>query len=742
MTTIPSKPSASSAIEWIRTRLASLRGQLRRWVMVMGICQWLWWILGILAIDMVIDRLFKMDLAQRGIVLVLIIAAAGYLLYRKLLRPLSRSISDDGLLHEVERRNRELDQSLISSYQLAQLKDLESRGISAELVSATIETGMSRAHSVDFSKVFDVQQNQRNLVFLLLAAVVSAGLFAGTLTNDFLRTWSRRNLLLSNDTWPQATYLEVVGAVNGKIIVPRGTDYRQLVRVTDNSSVTNVEVTLEADAGGNRTLQKMRPTGKDSGREHAFVFHSIATQYRIRASGGDATTEWVELELIEPPAVLEMELIEKLPEYTGHEQNSFTGSGPHKILKGSRLQVIASTNKPVQACRLKLYDAVVATMQVSDDSRTRFETTLEPELGNLLGGKYIFELLDDSELGNIREFHFVVRVSEDKSPVVRARTLGISGLVTPRALVPVEYSVEDDYGITRLGFETSWVSEESGEKSELSFPVTTWPSKPPLAATEDVAVLEIERLKLSPGSSLRLLIVADDNQVPDAAQGRSREFLLRVVSDEELRADLLRREIEQRKSFQQTYDAQMSLIAEVRQVAAIPNEASNLAQANERMQNALVSLFRMQRGIGTSADLVAKRFEEFLVEVQNNRLDEETAKIDPERTIQARFEQEIIRPIRWMDGELVTAAARSIDACRRNLDDVQRFGQSIDETVEIQEQILEQMRQILAAMESSETFQEMVNRLLEIKRIEESLRKQLDSKGDLKGIFDDKSDQP
>jgi hypothetical protein len=47
------------------------------------------------------------------------------------------------------------------------------------------------------------------------------------------------------------------------------------------------------------------------------------------------------------------------------------------------------------------------------------------------------------------------------------------------------------------------------------------------------------------------------------------------------------------------------------------------------------------------------------------------------------------------------------------------------------------MRQILASMESSESFQETVNRLLEIKRIEEGVRKQLENQGNSRGIFDD-----
>jgi hypothetical protein len=733
MTTVDSR---SQATQFIRSRLAELRSRLRSWIVVSGLGRWLWLVLGLLAADMVLDRFFRMDLPQRMIVLAGLLAGGAYLLHQKLLRPLSRRISDDGLLLEVERNNENLDQSLISSFQLAQQTDFESRGVSPQLAAATVETGVERARQVDFTSTLDLEQNKKNLLVLCSALVVVAGLAIGSFQNDFLRTWSRRNLLLTNDQWPQATYLEIVGAADGRLVVPRGVDHRQLVRVTENSRVKNVEVTLEADANESRTLQKMKPTGKEGGREHAFVFHSIATGYRIRALGGDATTDWVELELIEPPAILETELTALLPAYAGNAEQQFTGSGPHRVLSGSRLRVTARSNKPLKECNLKLDESTVVRLEPVDGSRLQFQTVLGETSGGIVGGKYAFDLVDDSSLHNIRDFSFTVKLGEDKPPVVRAKLLGISGLIVPRAIVPVEYTIEDDYGLTQLDFDCNWSSEESSAPSSLNFATKAWERTPAVSSAEDVAVLQVERLKLTPGTSLRFTLAATDNVEPKPLQGHSREFLLRVVSDEELRADLLRREIEQRKAFQQSYDAQMELIAEVRQVAAGADN-STVEEMNEQRQNKLVSLFRMQRGIGTSASMVAQRFEEFLVEVQNNRLDEETTKIDPTRTIEARFSQEIIFPIRQMDEELVTSASKNIDNCRRNLDNEANFRQSIEDTVAIQEQILERMRQIMASMESSESFQETVNRLLEIKRIEEGLRKQLDSKGNTKGIFDD-----
>ncbi len=733
MTTVDSAQQASQVIN---SRLTQLRGQLRRWIAVDGLGRWLWWTLAILAADMVLDRLFRMDLAQRGIVLGIMLVISVVLWVRRVGWPLSRPISNERLLMQVEGRNPHSRESVITTFQLAQQTDFAARGVSPSLVERTLATGLQNAQQIDFGNVLDLEKNKRNLLVLTAALIASLALAIGVTQVDFLQTWFRRNLLLTNDQWPQATYLELIGAVDGKIIVPRGADYRQLVEITADSRVANVDVTLEMESASGTSFQKMKPTGRASGREFGFVFHSIASEYRIRARGGDGLTDWVQLELVEPPAVMEMNLVAELPAYTGQDPQMFSGSGPHRLLTGSLLQLTVTTNKPVVHCRVT-QDETVYELAANDATRQTFQIQLGQSTGGVVGGKYDVTLVDDTELNNLRDFSFTLRLTEDRPPVVRAKLLGISGLIVPRASVPVSFTVEDDFGLTRLGFETSWTAETTEGASALSLPIKQWGTLPPVPDESDVAVLNVEQLKLPPDTSLRIVLAADDNQVPTPGTGSSREFLLRIVTEEELRADLLRREIEQRKSFQQAYDAQLELMSEVKQLLATSPENLTSDEINNQRQSKLVNLYRVQRGVGTSVDLVAQRFEEFLVEVQNNRLDEELAEQNPERTLTARFDNEIIQPIRAMDEELISVAARNIDNCQRNVADPSAFAQSINDTTVVQEAILAKMQEIMASMESSESFQEAVNRLMEIKRIEESLKKQIDAQGDTKGIFDD-----
>ena len=88
--------------------------------------------------------------------------------------------------------------------------------------------------------------------------------------------------------------------------------------------------------------------------------------------------------------------------------------------------------------------------------------------------------------------------------------LGISGLVVPRARIPVSYNAKDDYGLSRLEFATSWKTEsaQENEQQDRVLPIAKFSTDPAkiVRQAQDVGVLELEPLKLPIGTSLKLLV--------------------------------------------------------------------------------------------------------------------------------------------------------------------------------------------------------------------------------------------
>ena len=728
----------------VRRKLNRMRGKLTRWIMVHGVGRWLLAIVAILGADMLLDRVFRMDAAQRLVMLVVMaVAVIAYFAWR-VVKPMLARPNDDALIYEVESKNPGLKENLITGVQLSREKDLRAQGVSAALADATISNGLKQAEAIDFGKALNLSEYMKNWVLLLIGVVLLAGIGFGVTQTNFLRTWFNRNIMLLDDQWPQSTYLEIVGAKDGKLILPRGNDHRQIVVVREDSKITDVNVSLEVDNPGGRTIHGMKPTGKLDGRERVFMFHNVSSKFRFRASGGDDVTDWVDVELVEPPNIIELDMNVLMPECTGIEKLPLTGNGPHSVLVGSKLQMAITTNKPLSKANLKLGDEVFEMTQGADDKQ--FELLIPGDEGELRGGEYEFELVDTGGLSSSRRSKFKLAIKEDDIPKVRASLLGISGLVSARAMLPTSFQAADEYGLTKLAFDCNWklgVDDEQAVVRNILFDELGMVDGKPVRNHKDDRVLDLLALKLTPGTSFKFAVAASDNHPEKPNVGRSQEFLLRVVSDEELRADLLRREIEQRKAFDQAYQVQLELSTELQAVAArLPEPGASQEEFDATREASFINLVQNQKGIGTAIDRIANRFEEFLVEVKNNRLDEAENEIAPDQRIERRFDEKIIKPIRRLDQELVSMATRNLDNCRRAATPPAEFEQAVGQTVAIHNEILEEMKKILSAMNDSESFQEIINDILEVKKeqmllLNQGIQKKKDP-FDKKKIFDNK----
>ena len=707
----------------IQNKIRALRGRLTRWILVRGIGQWLLIAIVVLLIDMGLDRFFKMDFAQRTVMLSLTAIGLSVLFFWKVLRPIMLRPSDDALIYEVEKKNPQLKESLLSAMQLDRQKSrtVELAGVSQQLVDVTIKKGFDDAAKVNFSGVLDLGQQRFNwLLFgagLLLATIIGIG----SVSNPFLKTWFKRNVLLSSDQWPQETYLQLVGVRDGKLRIPRGSDHRQLVQVLDSSSVKDVSVLLEMDTPTGRSNLPMKLTGNPAGTEHVLMLHNVSTGFRVRAIGGDDTTDWVEVELVEPPAIAELVITAKPPAYTGVESQQLSGPGPFAILKNSHLDVSVVANKPVaEAFVINGQDRIA--LPTLADQENHFAGRV-PEEGPLLGGEYEIRLTDAEGVKNSRRSKFKIAITTDKPPVVRASLLGISGLVVSRATVPISFQADDEYGFAELGFDCAWITnaennDPANQNKRLVFATKSQPGllAEPTAQVNDVVALEMDTFDFLPGTTFRFSVFGKDEYPDGDNTGKSQEFLLKVVTDAELRADLLRREIEQRQAFYKAYQTQLTLATELQAIVArTPTSDQSEADYNAAREKALITATRAQKSIGTSVVRIADRFEEFLVEVKNNKLDEAENQIDPEQRIEIRFDQRIIQPIRALDENLVSLAARHMDHCRSLITDPNGLGAAAKQADQTHQEILEQMKLILDAMNDSEGFQGLVNELISIR---------------------------
>ena len=144
------------------------------------------------------------------------------------------------------------------------------------------------------------------------------------------------------------------------------------------------------------------------------------------------------------------------------------GAGPHAVLNGSQLKVRASFNKPLDLAALRLGEREFVMSAVGDPGDAmQYEILLPTDGEGLAGGQYEFVLTDQTGLTATRPTKFTIKTKEDSSPKVRAELLGISGLVVPRARIPVSYSVNDEFGLSDITLDCNWKnSDEDATRNE------------------------------------------------------------------------------------------------------------------------------------------------------------------------------------------------------------------------------------------------------------------------------------
>jgi len=708
-----SLPQLSQLTGDVVQRLAQLRRQLAVWFWIDGLSRLLWAAIGLLVLDLGIDWLFRMDKPQRAVMLALIVGLLGWIAYRRLVKPLNATISDDALALEVERHNPALNQSMISALQFARMDDLDRRGYSTAMVRQTVQRGATASADVNFSAVLDDREFRQNAFLLVFAAGVLIALAIGTVMNPLLHIWANRNLLLGDMVWPQKTYLQIERAENGKVVFPRGEDWTQIVSVTKDSEVIPENVYIDFRRARGRATQTMkRKEGSsklDAKAEFEAIFASVIEPFEFRARGGDAYTPWVTVELVEQPAIHDLQLDVDPPKYTKLPRQPLpAGRGPYFVLKGSTLHLKGTANKELVRAEIR-HDGKSHKLKVADGKS--ISGTLPPN--EIAAAQYVLDLEDTLQLTSRRPTSFGLRIRADREPRVRVRLIGVSGMVVPKARIPFKCTVTDDFGVTDLNVQFQWRGDDPMRpegKGEFKFDAI----KPQLGKAELSFddVLELEPHNIPTGSGLTFHFASLDNDdISGPNLGRSSDFLLRVVTEEELRTDLLRREKEQRQEFERLVKGEEDLQTDSKALEAATRDAAELTAEQKDL---LMQMQKKQKVYATNTAAISERMANILIEVENNKLEE------PNGKLQGRL-NEIIKPLRELADVDMPAIVQSLDQVRRQGNMQTERNAAIAASLARQEKTIEKMKQVLALMVKSEGYQEAVNLLYEIQKSQQDV---------------------
>jgi hypothetical protein len=741
----PTKPQISRDIVRL---LSALRWRIRTYVWIEGLSVAVVWVgltfWGGLAVDYLPVLLGASELpkAARAVILVFIAIVLAVILYRWVLRRTFVRMPNSSMAMLLERRFGHFHDSLITSVELSGAEV----DTSEQMLSQTQTAAVDDLRQVTLSSVFDA----RPLVFSLIGAVVltgSVGLFYAAQADAFM-IGVERIYGLRDTPWPRNARIEVIGVsvpqsiqgndaairfarvpfVDQNVKVARGASVALTVRADGAARVVPDVCTIHyRTAEGDRGRVNMTRVGRirDGFQTYSYngkPFKGILSTVTFDVVGFDHRLRGYTLQVVDAPAVVSVDLRCSYPQYMVNNElglwlpRDVALSSGSQLPIGTNVTVIAKSNKPLREVRVyNTRTETTKTLNVESLDYDKFGFSIP--LGEIRENVSLeVTLLDTDDVPSARTHRIYIGAIEDQAPMVNISLRGVGTAVTPDVLIPIQGTVQDDYGVARSWFE---VLIGDGESQEL-----------PLVVAKGIVSTEIDfRAKraegdivIEAGDTINLTLKSADrcdlNGPPNV--GLSDHYQLEVVTPDELLSRLESRELGLRKRFEQvvTEVAEMrdSLVRvktegpETKTPGADPADRTpevNQGDSNPAAVQAAIAkrtwalrLLRSQRAIFQAQKSaqetlgIAASFEDIRAELINNRVETEDRK--------ERLQKKIADPLnhigKTLFPELESRLEALVGAMDQNIDALVATGKEDADTVAKADLALEKANDVLLAM--------------------------------------------
>jgi hypothetical protein len=691
----------------------SLAGQLRRvarrlrgYVLLEGVAWFVSFLLLAALAQFVLDYGTRgLQWSMRAALLAALAVVMLWVLWRRVLWPLSVPVGAPEIAALLERRNPGLASSLISAVRFSRGEIGPEAANSRVLAARTVTRTASLLAGIDFDAVLNATRARRSAFSIIGVVMVALG--ATLAAPDVTSMWFARNVLLQDVPWPKQTRL-VLDLPDGELVAARGDDV-VIEASAEGVEPRVVEVFLQT-LSGNRARETMATVGSPGAYRYRYTLRNAQEDMTFYLRGGDDETGFFTLRLVDRPRVARSQMHIEPPAYTrlapvtlGPEQRAA------EVLPGTLITIRMEASKPVvRATLMAGHDRIAEGAPQYDPAGAggeggqigaadRFTVGLTPDVTRT----YHFELLDELGLENRQPVRFSIKVVPDDPPRVRLKLVGPGDMVTPEAILPIEVEFADPYGLATAAL-IYHQSRESMEEGSIALPSfrpgqgnfstsINWPLAAAGAAAGDNLTFFVQATDL------------DDVSGPNMAQ--SPEVMLRVVTKEELLADLARREQEYRIDFERLVDAQEQVRG---QLLSVRGEFQRSESADQLGAN-LAPLERRQRNIAGSVNVLRQQFEQILTELRISQL----ATV----AVEQRLGEGIIEPLTQLAKRDLVIAADTLRQWGRD-----RSAELASQVDPQQVAILSQMRVILGNMLEWEGYQEAVSMLRDILRLQAELR--------------------
>jgi hypothetical protein len=704
----------------IIARLTRFRAQVRRHLLIEGLARVIGVTVALALASLILDRRLKLQLPTRIAFIIPSLIVIGIEIWRWIIAPLRARL---GLLDLTTA----LDEKRLGSVAITHVGSNGDSALSARVATvlelpallhsptppsrAFVERAVVQSHEA-LQKLDFASHLNRERLLKMFGAIAIALLVPMALSAAFpstMKLWAKRWLMGSNQPWPQRTHLQVAGLENGRIVVPRGEPFVLRVSAAPSSESPPAIAVRFKEGRGQRMTGGMNRFGENDFR---YDFVTVVAPIRVEVWGGDDEMEPFEVEPVDRPKIVQLQLTSKHPTQPKPETHAFGGEDAEtSFLPKTALELTFTANVPVSEVHLKNSQSTPTDRDLRrlDDKTFAVKWLHEQPLQ--------LQIETVSAIGKLASLPLPVSIGlkVDQSPKVTIAYTGVRLRVTPMAKIPLTINARDDYGIARMDLNEKVEMSDPAEPAKMKATISSLNLMPTTKPAKELDIqvqrqMDVAEFKLSPGAMLGLAGVATDDCYLGAQTGQSRAVIFKIVSPEELFKEILLRQQAERGKFRKATD-DAEKIRELLQTMVTPEAQQQVIRQHRVVQREVLRIHTA--------------FSESLLELKLNGLGSPEA--------YEMMEKNILSPMKKLHDELMAPQREALESIGQS-----GSNQTLADATARQEQIIERMKEILKQMAQWDSFVDVLNQLNDIIRQQQKINQttnQMKSK-QTEGLFD------
>ena len=481
----------------------------------------------LLGTAMLLDWWLDFPVWIRGILLVCIIAPTVFVAWRYVFVPIRRQPDDDAVALRIEKARPQFRSRLISSIQFSR-PGMIPPGAASSLARMTIAETETLAAPMNFADVISTKELSKVLTwaFAILVLGIFSFMYGGAVSRDLLK-----RAFLSATLVPRHTRVDVL---TGDTRIGHGDTIRIAALAR---GVVPRAGKLFVKMSGKRTQEYA--LDKDNEGKFVRALENVQQNFDYTVRLNDGISRQHHVEVVPRPTIASIQCEQTFPAYT-KLPNTKRPLGDLTLLAGSKLFLVVATTRDIKQASIRLVglsNDVPMQLDAQNPRELRGEFAI-PTKG--LSG-FSIEMLDTSGMASRDSAVYRIDVIPDRAPKVKiVYPDRREELVTRQAVQPIGFEGNDDFRIALARMRYRVGESEDAEIKTIELDLGTNVVKE-MKNRYEWNIRDFQP-PLPEGTRIEFWLEAqDNNDVTGPGIGITEHQLLRVVSENEKRADLLNR---------------------------------------------------------------------------------------------------------------------------------------------------------------------------------------------------------